>query len=345
MTKKWTVDEILGTARAFQPGCVITAAAELDVFTALRNGPMTAAALAAELGADPRATTILLDALTSLEILTKQAPGPAGDNNYSVAADAAELLSETSPKNVLPMVRHIGVYLRRWAQLAKVVRLGEPAERTPGILGEAGETAAFIGAMDNISRPIAAEVVGRLQPLNFTHLLDVGGASGTWTIAFLKIAPRAKATIFDLPDVIPMAKKRIAEAGLTDRVRFVAGDFYENDLPAGAWAGQPAGADLAWLGAIAHQNSREQNRALFAKVHAALRKNGTIVIRDVVMEPSHTAPAAGALFAVNMLVGTSAGGTYSFDEYTEDLTAAGFADVALVHRDEAMNSLIRARKP
>jgi precorrin-6B methylase 2 len=336
MTKKWTVDEILGMARAFQPGCVITAAAELDVFTALRNGPMTAAALAAELGADPRATTILLDALTSLEILTKQAPGPAGDNNYSVAADAAELLSETSPKNVLPMVRHIGVYLRRWAQLAKVVRLGEPAERTPGILGEAGETAAFIGAMDNISRPIAAEIVGRLQPLNFTHLLDVGGASGTWTIAFLKVAPRAKATIFDLPAVIPMAGKRIAEAGLTDRVRLVAGDFYENNLP--------AGADLAWLGAIAHQNSREQNRNLFAKVHAALRKNGTIVIRDVVMEPSHTAPAAGALFAVNMLVGTSAGGTYSFDEYTEDLTAAGFADVTLVHRDEAMNSLMRARK-
>jgi precorrin-6B methylase 2 len=190
--------------------------------------------------------------------------------------------------------------------------------------------------MDNISRPIAAEIVGRLQPLEFTHLLDVGGASGTWTIAFLKIAPRANATIFDLPAVIPMARKRIAEAGLTDRVRLVAGDFYENDLP--------SGADLAWLGAIAHQNSREQNRSLFAKVHAALRKNGTIVIRDIVMEPSHTAPAAGALFAVNMLVATPAGGTYSLDEYTEDLAATGFADVTLVHRDEAMNSLIRARK-
>lgn len=336
MTKKWTIDEILGTARAFQPACVITAAAELDVFTALRNGPMTAAALAAVLGTDPRATTILLDALTSLELLVKQAPGPVGDDNYSVPADAAELLSETSPKNVLPMVRHLGAGVRRFAQLAKVVKLGRPAERVPGILGEAAETAAFIGAMDNISRPIAAEVVGRLQPLNFTHLLDVGGASGTWTIAFLKIAPRAKATIFDLPDVIPMAGKRIAEAGLTDRVRLVAGDFYENDLP--------AGADLAWLGAIAHQNSREQNRSLFAKVHAALRKNGTIVIRDVVMDPSHTAPAAGALFAVIMLVATPAGGTYSLDEYAEDLTAAGFADVTLVHRDEAMNSLIRARK-
>jgi precorrin-6B methylase 2 len=336
MTKKWTADEILGMARAFQPGCVITAAAELNVFTALRKGPMTAQALAVELGANPRATTILLDALTSLELLTKQAPGPEGDDNYSVAADAAELLSETSPKNVLPMVRHIGVYLRRWAQLARVVRFGQPAERIPGILGEAGEKAAFIGAMDNISRPIAAEVVGRLQPLNFTHLLDVGGASGTWTIAFLKVAPHAKATIFDLPDVIPMAGKRIAEAGLTDRVRLVEGDFYEDDLP--------AGADLAWLGAIAHQNSREQNRSIFAKAHAALRKNGTIVIRDVVMDPSHTAPAAGALFAVNMLVGTSAGGTYSLDEYTEDLKQAGFIDITLVHRDEFMSSLIRARK-
>ena len=69
-----------------------------------------------------------------------------------------------------------------------------------------------------------------------------------------------------------------------------------------------------------------------------------MVIRDVVMDPSHTSPKGGALFAVNMLVTTERGGTYTFDEYSHDLIEAGFGDVTLVHQDEFMNSLIRAKK-
>lgn len=330
MPKQWTVDEISNAARAFQPACVLTAAADLDIFSVLHNSPMTAQALAAELHTDPRATAVLLDALTALELLTKQ------NNTYSVPPNLTELLTETSPNNLLPMVRHLANCLRRWVQLARITQTGKPPERTPSIRGEAADNAAFIGAMHNFSAPAAAEVVSRLQPLNFTHLLDVGGASGTWTIAFLQAASQAKATLFDLPHAIPMAEKRLTEAGLSDRVTLLAGDFYEDDLP--------TGADFTFLGAIAHQNSREHNRALFVKVHAALKEDGLVVIRDVVMDPSHTSPPAGALFAINMLVATPAGGTYTFDEYAEDLTSAGFAEVTLVHRDEFVNSLIRAKK-
>jgi len=133
-----------------------------------------------------------------------------------------------------------------------------------------------------------------------------------------------------------MARQRIADAGLDDRVNLVGGDFYADGLP--------EGADLAWLGAICHQNSREQNRALFSRIHGALDDGGSVVIRDVVMDPSHASPPGGALFAVNMLVATEGGGTYTFDEYREDLCEAGFENAELVHRDEFMNSLIRAKK-
>jgi len=330
MPKQWTADELHKMGWSFQAGCILTAAAELDLFTHLCDRPMKADTLAAQIAADPRATTVLLDALTALELLTKQ------DDTYSVPADAAELLSQSSPANVLPMLRHFGACLRRWAQLALVTRTGRPADCPPGILGRAGQTAAFIAAMNTFSRRVADEVVARLQPLEFHNLLDIGGASGTWTIAFLNAAPCAKATLFDLPEVIPMARERLAQAGLTDRVTLVAGDFYEDDLP--------KGADLALLSAITHQNSRRQNRELFAKVNAALKDAGHLVIRDTVMDPSHTTPRHGALFAVNMLVATPAGGTYSLEEYTEDLEASGFTDIKLVHRDEFMNSLIRAKK-
>ncbi|MHC4726900.1 MAG: methyltransferase [Planctomycetota bacterium] len=240
MAKKWTAEEVLDMARLFQPACVLAAAADLDVFSPLHEKQMTAQSLASELGADSRATTILLDALVAMEFLAKQ------DNAYSVPEDVAKLLTEKSANNILPMVRHLANCLRRWAMLTGVTRTGKPAERIPSIRGEAADQASFIGAMHNFSSPVAAQVVDKLQPFEFDHLLDIGGASGSWTIAFLSAVPESKAMLFDLPQVISMAERRIAEAGLSDRVSLVPGDFYVDDLP--------GGADLAWLGAICHQN-------------------------------------------------------------------------------------------
>jgi len=135
---------------------------------------------------------------------------------------------------------------------------------------------------------------------------------------------------------MPLARERLTGAGLADRVTLVPGDYNAAELP--------GGADFAWLSAVAHQNSRQQNRALYAKIHAALTPGGTLVIRDIVMAPSRTSPPAGALFAVNVLVNTEAGGTFTLSEYSEDLASAGFGRIELLHEDDAMNSLIRAVK-
>jgi SAM-dependent methyltransferase len=191
--------------------------------------------------------------------------------------------------------------------------------------------------MHAISAPLADDLVARLGPPQFQHLLDVGGASGTWTLAFLRAVPGARATIFDLPDAIAQARERLSGSKLADRVALVAGDFYTDELP--------GGVDFAWLSAIAHQHSRRHNRELFAKVHAALVPGGRIALRDVVMEPCRTRPPEGALFAINMLVNTESGGTFTFEEFAADLHSAGFTDPLLRIKDERMNSVVEARKP
>jgi SAM-dependent methyltransferase len=330
MAKKWTAQEVLDIARSFQPACVLTAGAVLDVFTPLNEHSMTAQALACELGADSRAMTILLDALAAMELLDKQG------NLYSVPSDVAKLLNEQSPANILPMVRHLSNCLRRWSMLSEVVQKGDPADTGPSIRGASADQADFIGAMQNVSEPVAVEVVERLQPLKFHHVLDVGAGPGTWTIALLQAVPKARATLFDLSPIIPMAKQRIEGAGLGERVSFVGGDYYTDDLP--------EGVDLIWLGAICHQNSRAQNRTLFAKAYKSLDEGGAVIIRDIVMDSSRTNPQMGALFAVNMLVNTEGGRTYTFDEYREDLYEAGFGEVVLIHQDESMSCLIQAKK-
>jgi len=330
MTRKWTTEEVIAVMRGFQPACMLLTAADLNVFTILETKSMSAKAVADKLEADTRAITIFLDALAAMELLAKR------NKEYSVSSEVAELLTEDGNKSILPAIRHQANCLRRWVQLPQVIKTGRPAERLLSMHSEAEDIAAFIGAMDNFSAPLAADVIRKLGTLNFCRLLDVGGASGSWTIEFLRAVPEAKATLFDLPEVIGLAKKRIAKAGLTEQVEFVEGDFYKDELP--------KGADFIWLSAIAHQNSRRQNQKLFAKLYSVLEKGGMLVLRDVVMDESRTNPEAGALFAINMLVATEGGGTYTFDEFRMDLLNAGFANITLVQQDEFMNSLISAVK-
>ena len=327
----WTTEQILALGRSYQGAAVLAAAAELDLFSALSRAPLPATRLARTSKTDLRGLTILLDALVALRLLEKTG------SNYALAGGLDVLLTRAGAQSVLAMAQHQARCLRNWAQLAQVVKTGQPAKCIPGVGGEAGAQKAFIGAMHNVSAPNAAAVIRAVQPLRFRHLLDIGGASGTWTIAFLRACAPAQATLFDLPHVIPMARRRLVSVGLAKRVRLVPGDFARDELP--------AGADLAWVSAIVHQNSRSQNRALFAKVFAALSVGGRIAIRDILMEEDRTRPVAGALFAVNMLAATAGGGTFTFDELREDLEAAGFAEVALARRDEAMNAIIVAQKP
>jgi precorrin-6B methylase 2 len=331
LPKAWTAEQILALGRSYQGAAVLAAAAELDLFSALSPAPRTAATLARNLRCDLRAFTVLLDALVALRLLGKSGV------SYALPTGLDALLMPDGTQSVLAMAQHQAHCLRNWAQLARVVKTGRAAKRKPGIRGEEGAQEAFIGAMHNVSAPIAGEVIRALRPLRFRHVLDIGGASGTWTIAFLRACRSARATLFDLPHVIPMARRRLAAAGLAKRVKLAAGDFMRDELP--------TGADLAWVSAIVHQNSRAQNRFLFTKVFRALVPGGRLAIRDILMEEDRTLPVAGALFAVNMLVATEGGGTFTFAELREDLEAGGFTEVVLVRRDEAMNAIVVAKRP
>jgi precorrin-6B methylase 2 len=320
--------------RGFQPACVVIAGAELDIFTLLKAKPRTAAQVARKIGGDLRATIILLDALAAMKMLSKT---DGARPSYGVPESVAPILAEGGGASMVGMVRHLGNCLRNWSQLAQVVLQGKPANRRPSVRGAEGDLASFIQAMHEVSAPLAAPLVHSLGPLKFSHLLDVAGASGTWTVPFLRMNPGARATIFDLPEVVPMAKRLMKKIGLSGKVRLVGGDYHTDALP--------TGADLAWVSAIVHQNSDEENRRLFRKVFAALQPGGQILIRDIVMDAARTRPAAGALFAVNMLVGTPRGGTYTFGELRDALTEAGFRKVRTLRRGAAMDSVLCATKP
>ena len=199
------------------------------------------------------------------------------------------------------------------------------------------EMRAFIGAMHVVAEPQAGKIVAAVNHGGAKMLLDVGGASGTYTIAFLQAAPEMRATLFDRPEVIEMARDRLSKKGMLDRVTLVSGDFYEDEFP--------QGHDLAFVSAIIHQNSPEQNTDLYGKIFRSLNNGGRIVIRDHIMKDDRINPKDGAIFAVNMLLGTSGGGTYTFEETKAGLLQAGFTRIALIREGEHMDALVEAFKP
>jgi predicted O-methyltransferase YrrM len=323
-------EAILKLARQFMESRILLSAAEMNLFTLLDQMPLTAKDLAGKLNADLRGLTILLDALAAMGLLSKK------EDTYLSAPDAAPFLTDKSPRTVLPMILHAAHLWESWSDLTPIVKgagLTEvPASRVRG----ADELRAFIGAMHVVGMPLAHKIVTAIQPGPARNLIDVGGASGTYTIAFLKAASEMKATLFDRPAVIQIARECLAEAGMLDRVRLVAGDFYEDELP--------GGHDLALLSAIIHQGSPGRNVELFRKVLRAMVPGGRMIIRDHVMVPGRTEPKAGAIFAINMLVNTAGGSTYTFDEIRNWLEEAGFASVRLLKAGEHMDALVEAFK-
>ena len=328
MKTSLSANDLQQTARGFSRARVLLTGVELGIFALLARSPLPAVDVVDKLKSDPRATTIFLDALAAMGLLVKES------GRYRTVPALVPLLTDGSEESILPGLRHSAHLWNTWSQLTDVVMEGGPARRGEADRGD--RIRAFIGAMHVTSSRAAPDIVEAVSPGKARALIDVGGASGSYTIEFLKTVPGMRATLFDLPDVIPMARERLTDQGLIDRVSLVAGDFNKDDLP--------AGHDLAFLSAIIHQNSHEENVALYKRVFDALDPDGRVVVRDYAMEGDRTRPASGALFAVNMLVNTDQGNSYTFDEIKGGLEQAGFERVNLLRENE-MYSLVEGFKP
>lgn len=318
-------EALIALARGFQESRVLLTGAELDLFTLLSREPLGVETLASRLGADPGALATLLDALAAMEVLEKR------EGLYRTAPGAS-CLSADAPDSIHPMLLHAAALWARWTTLTKRVGGTPLPERAPE-----ESLRAFIGAMHVVAAPQAARIVATAGVGGARRLLDAGCGPGTYAMAFLAAAPALQATLFDLPPVIEIARERLAKAGLLGRSTLVPGDFESDELP--------AGHDLVWLSAVIHQYSPGQNGALYARIFRSLVPGGRLLLRDYVMDSDRTNPRAGALFAVNMLVGTSGGGTYTLDEIREGLSRAGFVRIRLLHRGERMDALVEAFRP
>ncbi len=302
-------DDLNERIRAFQESRAVLTALELDVFTAVGDGA-GAVEVAASLGADPRATEMLLNALASLSLLVKR------EGVFHNSPAAARYFTAGSRDNARPALLHTAHLWSRWSTLTECVRAG--AAVTHGARDQ-DQTEAFIAAMHRNASERAPLVVRAVGAENVRRMLDVGGGSGAYSIAFARANSALRADILDLAAVEPIALRHIREAGVTDRVKVRAGDLRSGRLG--------EGYDLVFVSAICHMLGAGENLDLLRRCREALAPGGRVVIQDFILEPDKTAPRFAALFALNMLVGTRGGSSYSEPEYAAWLGEAGFRDI------------------
>lgn len=305
-------EQIIEMAAGYQKSRIILTAFELEIFTAIGDGALLSSEIAERINAKTGSTERLLNALCALGFIDKK------EGRYSNTATSSRYLVKGSAQYLSRIGHMINLY-RSWGTLTGAVKAGvsvNEREQDPVSLSH------FIEAMHYRAKKTADELVSHIDLANVKTVLDVGGGSGIYSMAFVKAKPGLRAVVFDLPAVTVLTGKYIADNGFSDRISTMDGDYNRDNFG--------VGYDLVFMSAIVHINSYEENVALVKRARESLAKGGRIVIQDHIMAEDRTSPARGAIFSLNMLVNTSGGDTYTEREMREWLEKAGCTSIERV---------------
>lgn len=308
-------EELNRFMRGFMESRIFLSAVELDIFTAIGKGA-TAREVAEKSGTDPRATEALLNALVAMDVLEKTG------ETFKNRPLPAKYLVTGSEHDSRTAAMHIVDLWHRWSTLTDCLKKGTSVIQERGERRNEDQTKAFIAAMHKNAVFRAEKTAEILDLGKVEKMLDLGGGSGAYAIAFTRHNPYIKAVVFDLPSVIPITRKYVSEAGLENNIEFREGNMITDRFG--------EGYDLVWISAICHMFGPEENKKLFKKIYDSLNPGGRMMMQDFILNEDKTSPRFGAVFALNMLVNTKAGSSYSQTEYGNWISEAGFKNSELV---------------
>jgi 2-polyprenyl-3-methyl-5-hydroxy-6-metoxy-1,4-benzoquinol methylase len=313
MGKKDQAEKLHGLWCGFWSSRVVLTANNLRVFDQLME-PHTAAEIASMISTDPRATEILLDALTGLELTIKRG------HKYHNGTLVRKYLVKGCGNYMGDIIRYGESLWQSWSHLDEIVRSGKPCR-------EEGwrDYEAFTLGMHNLSSQKSLAVLNKIGLNGVKSALDLGGGPGTYSIEMARQG--IDVTLFDQPVTIPIARKIIASEGIAG-ISFIEGDFIKDNIG--------SGYDLILASQICHCISDSENQILMHKCRNALNTSGRLVIQEFVLDKDHTTPLSGALFSVNMLVSNAGGRSYSPDEISRWLINAGFSDIQIIRQSDTV---------
>ena len=314
------------------------AAVELELFTKLADSGATFEDVARMLGLELRPAEMLVSGCTALGLLEQR------DGRFYNSALSQKYLIAEKPEYFGPIILMANqrVY-EPWLRLTEALRTNHALtwENREGLFetlaSDAEQQRMFIQGMHAISLQSGTSMAQAMDLSHYRLMMDVGGGSGAYCIEAVRHCPTLRAILFDLPPALEVARQYITNAGLTDRIETIAGDFFQEELP--------RGSDLILLSMILHDWPSEKNRMILRKCFRALEPGGTIIISELMMDDDKTGPLSAAMMSLCMLIDTE-GRNYTWSEYTGWLEEMGFTDIQRVQiHSPGANGLLVGRKP
>ena len=321
--------KIMQVGSGFWPSKVLLVAVEFGLFTRLADGPLTGRELEGALDLHPRGTFDFLDALVALGFLEREGDGEQG--RYSNAADTDLYLDRGKPQYIGGILEMFNARLfGYWNNLGTALRTGQPQTE----IKETGESIfaelykdeqgleSFLNAMTGISAGNFMAFAQKFDFSPYSTMSDVGGASGQLSIFVAQANPELRLTSFDLPPVAPIAERRIAAAGLSNRIAVASGDFFADPLPA---------ADVITMGMILHDWNLERKKHLIGSAYEALPEGGCLVAIENIIDDARRENLFGLLMSLNMLIEFGEAFDFTSADYRGWCVEAGFTRFDTIH--------------
>jgi SAM-dependent methyltransferase len=318
-TEELTPDPIMQLGLAFWGSKTLLSAVELGLFTTLAHGPLTGETLRAELGLHQRGSTDFFDALVSLGMLERSG------EKYSNSPATDLFLDHNKPSYVGGMLEMANARLYPfWGSLTEALRTGHPQNEAKvgenffaALYQDPERLRQFLHAMTGISMGAALAIAEKFPWDRYQTVVDVGAAEGCVAVQVALRHPHLSGGGFDLPAVRPVFEDYVAANGLGERLRFHAGDFFTDPLPA---------ADVLVMGHILHDWSLDEKLALLRNAYQALPDGGALIVYESIIDDDRRANTFGLLMSVNMLIETQDGFDYTGAECRSWMTDVGFRD-------------------
>jgi hypothetical protein len=319
-----TPDQILQIGLSFWSSKVLLSAVELGVFSALAKRPASLEDISKGIGLHPRAGRDFLDALVALNMLERE------DGVYRNSAETDIFLDRAKPSYIGGMLEMANARLYGfWGSLTVALRTG--GHQNEGKHGDDFFAAmyakpeilrGFLIAMSGISAGAAHAIATKFPWDDYRSFVDIGAAQGMVPVTLARAHPHLGGIGFDLPQVQPVFEEFVAERGVWDRVRFQAGNFFEDDLPR---------AEVIIMGHVLHDWDLAQKKLLLAKAFAALPKGGAVIVYDAIIDDDRRKNAFGLLMSLNMLIETPGGFDYTGADCCAWMSEAGFTTTRVEH--------------
>ena len=325
MSVSVTPDNIMQLGLGFWASKTLMSAVELGVFTELAKGAMAAEAIGGRLNLHARSLRDFLDALVSLGLLERDAEGL-----YSNKPEADLFLDRAKPTYLGGMFEMANARLYTyWGSLTEALITGQPQNEAKSggnlfaaLYAEPERLEAFLSAMTGLSLGAGRAIAEKFPWSDYKTFIDIGAAQGGVPVQIALAHPHLSGGNFDLPAVGPVFEKYVASHGLSERLRFYPGDFFNDKLPS---------ADVLVMGHILHDWNLEEKRMLLKKAYDALPQGGALIVFEALIDDERRKNVFGLLMSLNMLIETPGGFDYTGADCTAWMREAGFNRTHVEH--------------